>query len=94
MGYQGVFPADDDGTHAASTVAEFYPMSPFEFYGMMNFMKIGIVFSDAVTTVSETYAREIQESAEFGYGLEGVVREPGRSSDRNHQWHRLWNLES
>ena len=49
-------------------------MSPFEFYGMMNFMKTGIVFSDAVTTVSETYAREIQESADVGYGLEGVVR--------------------
>jgi starch synthase len=41
---------------------------------MMNFMKTGIVFSDAVTTVSETYAREIQESAQVGYGLEGVVR--------------------
>jgi starch synthase len=54
--------------------AEFFPLSPFEFYGMLNFMKVGVVFSDAVTTVSETYASEIQQSAEFGYGLEGVVR--------------------
>jgi starch synthase len=49
-------------------------MSPFEFYGMLNFMKVGVVFADTVTTVSETYALEIQRSAEFGYGLEGVVR--------------------
>ena len=73
MGYQGVFPP---GTMAKTglDVGEFYPMSPFEFFGQMNFMKVGIVFSDAVTTVSETYAREIEESAEFGYGLEGVMR--------------------
>jgi starch synthase len=73
MGYQGVFPGD---TMARSgfDLREFYPMSPFEFFGSMNFMKVGVIFSDAVTTVSETYAREIQSSAEFGYGLEGVLR--------------------
>src|SRR6185295_5566625 len=43
-------------------------------YGMLNFMKVGVVFSDAVTTVSETYAQEILLSADFGYGLEGVMR--------------------
>jgi starch synthase len=74
MGYQGVFPA---GTMARSgfDYGEFYSMSPFEFHGSMNFMKVGIAFADAVTTVSETYAREIQASEEFGYGLEGVLRE-------------------
>jgi len=73
MGYQGVFPGDTmarTGFHAS----EFFPLSPFEFYGMLNFMKVGAVFADSVTTVSETYAWEIQQSAEFGYGLEGVVR--------------------
>jgi len=73
MGYQGVFPADTMARTGFNT-AEFFPLSPFEFYGMLNFMKVGVVFSDAVTTVSETYALEIQQSAEFGYGLEGVVR--------------------
>ena len=73
MGYQGVFPAATM-IRTGFAVTEFYSMSPFEFYGMMNFMKTGIVFSDAVTTVSETYAREIQESAAVGYGLQGVVR--------------------
>jgi starch synthase len=41
----------------------------------MNFMKVGIIYSDLVTTVSPTYAREIQENREFGYGLEGVLSE-------------------
>jgi starch synthase len=73
MGYQGVFPADTM-VRTGFNPAEFFPLSPFEFYGMLNFMKVGVVFADAVTTVSETYAQEIQQSAEFGYGLEGVVR--------------------
>ena len=53
---------------------KFYPMGPFEFFGMVNFMKIGIVYADIVNTVSETYAEEIQTSEEYGYGLEGILR--------------------
>jgi len=52
---------------------QFYPMGGFEFYGKVNFMKIGIVYADAVSTVSPTYAREIMSSSEYGYGLEGVL---------------------
>ena len=73
MGYQGVFPADTMA-RTGFNPSEFFPLSPFEFYGMLNFMKVGVVFADALTTVSETYAQEIQQSAEFGYALEGVVR--------------------
>ena len=47
-----------------------------EFYGDVNFLKGGLVYSDYLTTVSPRYAQEIQ-TREFGYGLEGVVR--GRS---------------
>lgn len=43
-----------------------------EFFGNLNLLKTGIVFSDLVTTVSPTYAREIQTS-EFGCGLHGVL---------------------
>jgi starch synthase len=50
------------------------PLGPLEFHGRANFMKLGIVLADAVTTVSPTYAREIQESPELGMGLEGVLR--------------------
>jgi len=37
-------------------------------------MKVGLVFADLISTVSPTYAREIQMSGEYGYGLEGVLR--------------------
>ncbi len=43
-----------------------------EFHGFLNFLKSGIIFADAVNTVSPTYAREIQR-AEFGCGLEGLL---------------------
>lgn len=77
LGYQGLFPRETM-TRAGFNDSEFYPTSPFEFYGLMNVMKVGITYADLVTTVSETYAREIQESKEFGYGLEGVLRERSR----------------
>ena len=45
-----------------------------EFYGKLNFLKGGLVYADAITTVSKGYAREIQ-TREFGCGLEGVIQE-------------------
>jgi len=45
-----------------------------EHFGDINFMKGGILFSDFVTTVSPTYAREIQ-TPEFGFGLDGLLRD-------------------
>ena len=76
--------------------AEFYPGSPFEFFGLLNFMKAGISFADLVTTVSETYAREIRESGEYGYGLEGVLRNRGDRTDRNLNGidYETWNPET
>ncbi len=78
MGYQGLFPREVM-TRAGFDDAEFYPMSSFEFYGMFNFMKVGITYADVITTVSETYAREIQSTAEYGYGLQDVLKQ--RSSN-------------
>jgi starch synthase len=76
LGYQGLFPAEVM-MRTGFNLAEFYPASPFEFFGMLNFMKAGISYADIVTTVSETYAREICETGEYGYGLEGVLRDRG-----------------
>ena len=44
-----------------------------EFYGRLSFLKGGIACADAVTTVSPTYAREIQTPA-LGHGLDGLLR--------------------
>ena len=55
-----------------------------EFYGKLNFLKGGLVFSDLLTTVSRTYAREIRTPA-FGSGLEGVLEE------RSHDLHGVVN---
>ena len=43
-----------------------------EFYGQLNLLKTGLVFADAISTVSPTYAREIQSSP-GGCGLEGLL---------------------
>ncbi|MFK7848872.1 MAG: glycogen synthase GlgA [Rhodothermales bacterium] len=52
---------------------QFYPMGPFELHGAFSFMKAGAVFADALSTVSPTYASEIQTPA-FGEGLDGILR--------------------
>jgi starch synthase len=58
------------------------PMDSFstdgiEFYGKMSFLKAGLRYSDHLTTVSPTYAREIL-TPEFGYGLEGLLQSRGK----------------
>lgn len=73
LGYQGLFPRVV-ALRAGFDDSDFYPLSPFEFYGMINFMKVGITHADLITTVSPTYANEIQQNAEIAYGLDGVLR--------------------
>ena len=73
LGYQGIVDAWVLGLAGFPRDA-FYPRSPFEYWGRVNFMKVGILFADLVSTVSPTYAREIQSGGEFGFGLEGVLR--------------------
>ncbi|HYL89800.1 MAG TPA: glycogen synthase GlgA [Burkholderiales bacterium] len=51
-----------------------FAVEGLEFYGKLSFLKGGLVYSDAITTVSPTYAREIQ-GEELGCGLDGVLRE-------------------
>jgi starch synthase len=51
----------------------FLAIDGVEFHGLISFMKAGLFYSDRLTTVSPTYAREIQTSA-FGGGFEGLLR--------------------
>ena len=71
LAYQGNFPRDWLGPLGLGP--ELMSVDGLEFWGQVSFMKGGITFSDAITTVSPTYAREIQ-TAEFGAGLEGVLQ--------------------
>ncbi|NOY76783.1 MAG: glycogen synthase GlgA [Calditrichaeota bacterium] len=78
IGYQGNFSAESFAKTGLPNDL-FYPTGPVEFYGKFSFLKAGIYFSDKINTVSPTYAREIQQSSEYGFGLEGLLRE--RSKD-------------
>jgi starch synthase len=48
-----------------------------EFYGRLNLMKGAVLLSDAVNTVSPTYAFEVIHDPALGFGLEGVLRQKG-----------------
>ena len=73
IAYQGNF-SKDSFAKIGLTKDLFYPTSPFEFWGNVNFLKVGASYADVLSTVSERYAVEIQSSSEFGFGLEGVLR--------------------
>ena len=71
LGYQGLFPPyllPQISLHAG-----LFTIDGLEYYGMVNLLKGGIIYSDFITTVSRKYAEEIQ-TPEFGCGLEGVLR--------------------
>lgn len=71
LGYQGLF--GPEALAAANLGQELFNPSGVEFYGKVNFLKAGLVFSDLINTVSRKYSQEIQTEA-FGHGLEGVLR--------------------
>jgi len=69
--YQGLFPASVLSDLGLPNEA--YASDGVEFYGKISFLKAGLYYSDALTTVSPTYAREIQ-TREQGCGLDGLLR--------------------
>jgi starch synthase len=73
LAYQGVF-GPEFMQKAGLKASLFSPMSPFEFWGRVNLMKVGISYANVVSTVSKTYAEEITSTEEYGCGLEGVLR--------------------
>lgn len=93
LGYQGVFP--QTALRDTGLPQTLFTMDTLEFYGKVNLLKGGLIFADYLTTVSRRYAKEIQ-TAEFGCGLEGVIR---NRADRlvgilNGVDYSAWNPES
>jgi starch synthase len=72
LGYQGIFWHWD--MPLVGIGWEFFTPRHMEFHGKVNFLKSGLVFADWVNTVSPGYREEVM-SAEFGFGLEGVLWE-------------------
>lgn len=71
LGYQGLFWHHD--MHLLNVGWEYFTPDFIEFFGKINFLKAGIVFSDILNTVSKQYSKEIQ-TPEFGHGLDGILR--------------------
>ena len=70
LAYGGVF--SNEEFNRLKLPNSWWSLEGAEFYGNFSMLKAGIVYSDAITTVSPSYAKEIC-TPEFGYGLEGVL---------------------
>ena len=90
MGYQGLFPPET--LPLLMLPWDLFTIDKLEFYGKVNFLKGALVFSDFITTVSRKYSQEIQ-TAEYGFGLEGVLRGARRHRHRHPQWRGLRRVE-
>ncbi|BBE51923.1 Glycogen synthase [Ferriphaselus amnicola] len=71
IAFQGVFPAH--WTPELGLPWDSYKAEGAEYYGNLSFLKAGLFFCDHITTVSPTYAREIQTDA-LGFGMQGLLQ--------------------
>ncbi|MEI6270213.1 MAG: glycogen/starch synthase, partial [Methylococcaceae bacterium] len=70
LAYQGLFPKA--AADLLNLPRQLWSPAGIEFNGMLSFIKGGLAYADRITTVSPTYAEEIQTAA-YGYGLEGLL---------------------
>ena len=75
LAYQGVFDPVDYSLLGIDW--SYYTVDGLEFFNHVNLMKGAILMSDAVSTVSPTYAAEALSDPDFGFGLEGVLQAKG-----------------
>jgi starch synthase len=72
LAYQGIF--DASWLPRLGLGWDLMRIDAMEYWGRVSYLKAGIVFSRLLTTVSPTYAREIQ-TPEYGFGFDGILRE-------------------
>lgn len=72
IAYQGIFPKTV--VSLAGFPKESFVPEGLEYYDQINYLKAGLVYADALTTVSPSYAQQIRTAHEFGRGLEGVLQ--------------------
>ncbi|MES2030005.1 MAG: glycogen synthase GlgA [Pseudomonadota bacterium] len=77
LAYQGLFPKSS--LRRIGAPAESFHIDGLEFYDKLSFLKGGLIYSSHLTTVSETYAREIT-TPELGCGLEGLLTKRSNES--------------
>ena len=70
LAFQGVFPPQL--VEELGLPAECFQMEGVEYYGDLSFLKAGLFYADHITTVSPSYAEEIQTDA-LGFGLQGLL---------------------
>ena len=78
IAYQGLF--DAALRHELGLPEAGFTSAGYEFFGRIGFLKAGLVYADAITTVSPGYAKELT-TPDFGMGLQGVIAE---RADRLH----------
>jgi starch synthase len=71
LAYMGLSPAEQ--FPILGLPPNYFAPETLEFYGRVNLLKAGLLYSTLLNTVSPTYSREIQ-TPEFGYGLDGLLR--------------------
>lgn len=93
QGFLGLVPPDRTGNIGLPD--RYYSLDKLEYFGQMSLLKAGITCAQAVTTVSPTYAREIQ-TPEFGHGLDGLMRAvaPKLHGILNGVDYQTWNPET
>ncbi len=80
--FQGNYAADWIGR--LGLPASSYHVNGVEYYGQLSFLKAGVFYADVLTTVSPTYAKEIQ-TEEYGFGMQGLL------ADREHELYGILN---
>ncbi|OGU60193.1 MAG: hypothetical protein A2X64_03005 [Ignavibacteria bacterium GWF2_33_9] len=74
LAHQGKFNPYTSLLYAGIPFNQFTPYSPYEYFGTVNAMKVGISYADKITTVSPNYSHEIMLPY-YGEGLDGILKQ-------------------